>query len=81
MFDVRTYDDLFQSRALLFFRLTAALAYSAMPFLAGPFDFAPHDPMMLTAVVILFAGIALVATFVPARRAARVDPLVALRYE
>jgi ABC-type lipoprotein release transport system permease subunit len=36
---------------------------------------------MLTAIVILFAGIALVAALVPACRAARVNPLVALRYD
>jgi ABC-type antimicrobial peptide transport system permease subunit len=59
----------------------AALAYFAMPLFAGPFDFAPHDPGILIAVVILFAGIAFVAALIPARRAARVDPFVALRYE
>jgi hypothetical protein len=61
--------------------LGAALAYFAMPFFAGAFDFATHDRGTLAAVVLLFTGIALVAALVPARRAARVDPLVALRYE
>jgi putative ABC transport system permease protein len=40
-----------------------------------------RDPLTLTAVVLLLAGIALVACLLPARRAARIDPVVALRYE
>jgi predicted permease len=41
----------------------------------------PHDPVTYAAVAILLGGIAALACWVPARRAMRVDPIVALRYE
>jgi predicted permease len=45
------------------------------------FDISANDPVTLATVVIVVAAVALVACFVPARRAMRVDPIVALRYE
>jgi putative ABC transport system permease protein len=40
-----------------------------------------HDPLTFGAVTVLLAGAAMAACFLPARRASRVDPLRALRYE
>jgi uncharacterized protein YbjT (DUF2867 family) len=39
----------------------------------------PVDPMTYTAVSITLAGVTLLATYLPARRASRVQPIIALR--
>lgn len=45
------------------------------------FGIQPHDPLVFAAAVALLLAMAMAAAFFPARRASRIDPLVALRHE
>ena len=45
------------------------------------FGIRPTDPLTFSSMAALLAAVALVASYIPARRAAKVDPVVALRNE
>jgi ABC-type antimicrobial peptide transport system permease subunit len=57
--------------ALVLTRLAAGLFYGVMP----------SDPLTIAAAVLLLFGVTLVACWLPARQAERLDPAIALRYE
>jgi ABC-type antimicrobial peptide transport system permease subunit len=40
-----------------------------------------HDPITFSAVGLMIAAVAVLASYVPARGASKVDPMAALRYE
>jgi ABC-type lipoprotein release transport system permease subunit len=45
------------------------------------FNVAPTDTLTFVTIPLMLTGLALAACFVPARRAAKVDPMDALRYQ
>lgn len=64
----------------------AALGLSAAWFCARLlqsllFEVQARDPLLLSLAVLILLAVTFLAAWVPARRAARVDPMVALRYE
>ena len=70
------------SLALIGLALGLLIAFGAARLLVTVlFGVSPADPLTFAAVSLLLALVAALACYIPARRATRVDPLVALRYE
>jgi len=74
------------SQGMKLYALGAALGLAAALALSRTlqhslYGVSANDPISFGGVIILLAGVTALACYVPARRAMRVDPIVALRYE
>jgi len=62
--------------------LGAAASLGATRFVRNQlFEVRPGDPFAIGVAILLLLIVAAIAAYLPARRAARVDPVIALRYE
>ena len=75
---------LLESLALVGLGVAAGLpaAFAGSKFLSGMlYGLSPNDPLTISGATLILLAVALLAAFIPARRAMRVDPMAALRYE
>jgi len=57
--------------AVIFTRVLASLLFAVKP----------TDPFIFTVIMIFLLGVVFLASYIPARRATRVEPVTALRYQ
>jgi len=68
--------------ALIGLAIGLAGAFALARFLSSLlYSVRPTDPATFAAVSLLLAAVAFLSCYIPARRAMRIDPMVALRYE